>query len=80
VHNYDDKAWIRAETAYYVRSSNLTTPMQSSLAAYNSSEKAKALAAEVQGEILTFDQLLAYYRETPASPMDAMHQNHHHDE
>lgn len=80
VHNYDDKAWIRAESAYYVRSSKLTTPMQSGLAAYSSSEKAKALAAEVQGEMLTFDQLLAYYRETPPSSMDAMHQQHDHDE
>jgi len=34
VHDYQDGAWIRAETAHYVRSDGVTTPMFSGLAAF----------------------------------------------
>jgi copper chaperone NosL len=77
VHDYEDTAWIRAETAYYVLSQELPTPMLSGLAACASSEKAEALAAEFDGEILTFDEVLAHYREN--SPMAAEAGEHHHD-
>jgi copper chaperone NosL len=62
VHDYEDEAWIRAETAQYVLSDRLATPMASGVAAFISSQKAQALAAELQGQVLTFDELLSHYR------------------
>jgi copper chaperone NosL len=69
VHDYQDEAWIRAETAHYVQSDTLTTPMASGLAAFASSEEAQALAAELQGQVLSFDELLTHYRQS--APMTA---------
>ncbi|MEW5956609.1 MAG: nitrous oxide reductase accessory protein NosL [Chloroflexota bacterium] len=65
VHNYDDKAWIRAETAAYVLSPHLPTPMLSGLAAFDSAGKAKTLAVEKQGRVMTFAEVLAYYQTNP---------------
>ena len=62
VHDYQDGAWIRAETAHYVRSDGVTTPMFSGLAAFASSEQAEALADELQGQVLSFDEVLAHYQ------------------
>ena len=62
VHDYADKSWIRAETASYLLSQELHTPMGSGLAAFASAEKAQALADELGGEVLTFEQVLAHYR------------------
>jgi copper chaperone NosL len=62
VHDYQDGAWIRAETAHYVRSDGVTTPMFSGLAAFASSEEAEALAGELQGQVLSFDEVLAHYQ------------------
>jgi copper chaperone NosL len=61
VHDHERRAWIRAETAYFVLSQELPTPMLSGLAAFDSMAKANALAAEKSGDVLTFDQLLAHY-------------------
>jgi copper chaperone NosL len=65
VHNYENKSWIRAEKAAYVQSSQLTTPMLSGLAALESPEKAQVLAAELQGHVMTFAEVLAYYQANP---------------
>lgn len=66
-HDYQDKGWLRAEKATYVRSDQLPTPMASGLVAFNSPDKAKTLAAEVQGQVMTFEELLSHYQ---ANPMD----------
>jgi copper chaperone NosL len=59
VHDYQSKDWIRAETAHFVQSDSLTTPMLSGLAAFAWPEQADAFAAEVGGTTLTFEELLA---------------------
>ncbi|GAB4528225.1 MAG: hypothetical protein Kow0063_04240 [Anaerolineae bacterium] len=69
VHDHQDKAWIRAETAHFVLSDKLSTPMASGLAAFASPEEAQALATELQGQVLTFDDLLAHYRDMPPMTM-----------
>jgi copper chaperone NosL len=69
VHAYEEHTWIRAETAHYVMSHDLPTPMLSGLAAFASAEQAKEFAAELNGRVLTFDQLLTHYRENPPTPM-----------
>lgn len=73
VHDYEDVTWIRAETAHYVLSDDLPSPMLFGLAACASPEKAAALAADVGGSVLTFEEVLAYYRENPSMT------DHHHD-
>ena len=78
VHDYGDQRWIRAETAHYVQSPKLVTPMLHGLAAFDTPEKAEALAAELDGKLLTFDELLAHYKaKVAAAPED--HSQHQHD-
>jgi copper chaperone NosL len=79
VHDYEDEAWIRAETAHYVLSDNLTTPMASGLAAFTSSDEAHTLAVELQGQVLTFDELLTYYRQMAPMTMGQGEEHHPHD-
>lgn len=62
VHDHDDHTWIRAETATYVHSPELVTPMLSGLAAFSTEQEAKQFAAEADGETLTFEELLARYQ------------------
>jgi copper chaperone NosL len=77
VHDYEEQSWIRAETAHYVLSSELLTPMLHGLAACATAEKAAALAAEVDGQVLTFDQVLAHYK-TKAAVASEDHSQHQH--
>jgi nitrous oxide reductase accessory protein NosL len=70
VHDYQDRAWIRAETAHFVLSDNLNTPMASGLAAFLSPEEARAMAAELQGQVLTFAELLTRYADMPSMIME----------
>jgi copper chaperone NosL len=67
VHDYEDTNWIRAETAHFVLSKKLPTPMLSGLVACSTSDRAKTLAAEVDGQVLTFDETLAHFQEQPPS-------------
>lgn len=71
VHDYESQDWIRAETAHFVLNGNLPTPMLSGLAAFSSVEEAQAFAAEMDGKVLTFDELLIHYRENPPTPFSA---------
>ena len=62
VHDYNDHTWIRAETAVYVLNPDLPTPMLSGLAAFAGEAEARRFAAETEGDIFTFEELLARYR------------------
>ncbi len=70
VHDYESKAWIRAETATYLHSPELHTPMRSSLVAFASSEKAQALATSLQGQLLSFDEVMQRYQEMAPMRME----------
>ena len=70
VHNYHDHTWIRAETAHYLLSPDLPTPMLSGLAAFPTAAEASSLAGELGGQLLTFEELLSHYRED--SPSSAL--------
>lgn len=59
VHDYESHAWLRAESAFYVRSPEIRSPMGFGLAAFATKERARALAAGKQGEVLTWQQLVA---------------------
>jgi len=80
VHDYEDETWIRAETAHYVLSDQMTTPMASGLVALTSSQKARVLASELQGQVLTFDELLTHYRQMAPMTMDNKVQPRSHDQ
>jgi copper chaperone NosL len=77
VHDQASRTWIRAETATYTLSADLPTPMLSGLAAFPSRDEAAGFAAEWGGEILTFDELLTYYRENPPTTMHHADSHHH---
>lgn len=68
VHDYESKEWIRAETAYFVQSGDLSTPMVSGLAAFASADKADEFANQWAGDVMTFEELLTFYRESPPTP------------
>lgn len=60
VHDYTSEEWIDATTAHYVVSKTIITPMGFGIAAHSSQEAAAAQAAEVQGEVLTWEELQAH--------------------
>lgn len=57
VHDYNSKEWLDGETAYYIHSENIRSPMGFSLAAAAQKLEAKALAQEWNGSVLTFTEL-----------------------
>jgi len=71
VHDYTEHTWIRAETAVYVQSDQLTTPMLSGLAAFSTREA--VTDAGLSGPVMTFDELLAdFIPPMKGMKMDAM--------
>lgn len=77
VHDYEHQNWLRAESAHYVLSREISTPMGSGLVALATAEQARALAAHVQGQVFTFEEILAYYQENPpAANSGAYHRDH----
>jgi copper chaperone NosL len=57
VHDYDSEEWIEAETAYFVHSSAIKSPMGHGIAAFADKAAAERLATETAGEILDWDRL-----------------------
>jgi copper chaperone NosL len=55
-HDYKTMDWLHAEDAFFVRSPRLMAPMASETAALSRRADADALANEVDGEVLAFDQ------------------------
>lgn len=76
VHDYEERSWIRAETAYYVLSEELPTPMLFGIVACAELEKAELIASRSGGEVLTFDEVMAHYQELMTA-MEGSAINHH---
>ncbi|MEZ4637031.1 MAG: nitrous oxide reductase accessory protein NosL [Caldilineaceae bacterium] len=57
VHDYDSKNWIDGETAFYVRSSQIHSPMGYGLAAFAEQSSAEMKAAEWEGEVIELSTL-----------------------
>lgn len=57
--DYGSRGWTQAETATYVFSEKIHTPMGSWIAAYAAPVDAEAAHRQYGGEILTFEQLVA---------------------
>lgn len=58
VHDYDTQEWLPAETAYFVQSSQLKTPMGGGLAAFASQQRAEQFAQQVSGKVMRFEELM----------------------
>lgn len=59
VHDYPSEAWMRGETAYFVKSESLKTPMGGGIVAFEKKEVAEAFATEWDGKVYTLDELRA---------------------
>ena len=75
VHDYDTEAWLPAEEAAFVLSSEVYTPMAFGVVAFTEKNRAEAFAAEVDGVVLTFDHLLEHYG-IGHDEMDVHHEDH----
>ncbi len=53
-HDYVSSAWLNTETAVFLKSDDLHTPMASQVAAFASRDEAQKVQGEFGGEILTF--------------------------
>ncbi|NJN84192.1 MAG: hypothetical protein HC802_19220 [Caldilineaceae bacterium] len=60
-HDFDSEEWIDATQASFVVSPQIKSPMASGTAAFADRAGAERLAAEVSGEMLTWDELRARY-------------------
>ena len=54
VVDYDARRWLKAEDAYYVRSSELKTPMSGGVVAFGGEAQARAAASDHHGQLLRF--------------------------
>lgn len=59
VHDFDSEAWLRAETAWFVFSQDVDTPMGHGVAAFAEETSAAALAQALGVEALSFDEARA---------------------
>lgn len=57
VMDFDDRQWIRADGAYYVRSSELTTPMSGGIIAFRTLSKAQEAIGKYHGKLIRFEDL-----------------------
>ena len=58
VMDFDERIWIKAEEAYYVRSSELTTPMNGGIVAFQTQAKAQQAAEKYHGTVQRFNEVL----------------------
>lgn len=59
VHDYETKEWLDAEDAYFVHSEDVHSPMNHGVIACETREQAERLAKEFDGEVVTYDGLVA---------------------
>jgi copper chaperone NosL len=58
VVDFESGEWLDAKAAYYIRSEKLPTPMSFGLAAFKSEAAARAVADELEGEVILWPQVL----------------------
>lgn len=57
VMDFDRREWLKAETAFYVRSSELRTPMNGGIVAFKDQSSAEAAIAKYHGTKLEFPEV-----------------------
>lgn len=59
VHDYQDESWLDATQATYVVSKQIASPMGHGIAAFGDADAAAQVAAELDGQLLSWDELTA---------------------
>jgi copper chaperone NosL len=54
VMDFDEHQWVKAEDAFYVRSSELTTPMGGGIIAFRNQSNAQRAVDKYKGQLLRF--------------------------
>jgi len=57
VMDFDERRWIKAEDAYYVRSSELSTPMNGGIIAFKNESRAQEAVGKFHGQLLRFKDI-----------------------
>ncbi len=57
VIDYEARRWLKAETAFYVQSAGIKSPMGGGIIAFGDKARAEAAANQYQGTLLRFDEL-----------------------
>ena len=57
VMDFDERRWIKATDASYIRSSELNTPMNGGIIAFKDQAKAKEAADRYHGKLIRFEDL-----------------------
>lgn len=65
VHDYQGEEWLRAEDAWYLVSTAVRSPMGWGIASFAQEDAARARQAELGGEVIRWETLLARPLERP---------------
>ncbi|RPI21927.1 MAG: hypothetical protein EHM61_23555 [Acidobacteria bacterium] len=57
VVDFGSREWVNAKEAYYVRSTEISTPMRSGLIAFKDREAAQQAASKYAGQVLNYDDV-----------------------
>jgi len=57
VMDFDERQWVKAEEAYYVRSPELRTPMNGGVVAFKNESNAKEATGKFHGRLLRFKEV-----------------------
>lgn len=57
VMDFDERQWTKADDAYYVRSSELTSPMNGGIIAFKNESKAQEATGKYHGKLFRFKEL-----------------------
>ena len=58
VMDFNQRQWVKADNAYYLRSPDVTTPMNGGIIAFKDQGKAREAEAKYHGKLLRFKELL----------------------
>ncbi|HEX6187390.1 MAG TPA: nitrous oxide reductase accessory protein NosL [Pyrinomonadaceae bacterium] len=58
VMDFDKRDWIKAEEAYYVRTSEVTTPMNGGIIAFRTQSQAQQAVDKYQGKLLGWKDIM----------------------
>jgi copper chaperone NosL len=72
VHDFETEEWVRGDEAFYILSDNIITPMGVGLVAAATPERAEAIAAEWNGTVLSFDNVMTLAEGGHLEPGHAM--------
>jgi copper chaperone NosL len=58
VVDYDTKQWLKLEEAFFVHAKAIKTPMGGSTVAFHDKQRATSVAQQMQGGVISFDDLM----------------------